>query len=107
MKLSDFQGLPNTLAAHVGPVAVPSTAGGVLLTSLFTLHEATRFVLISAETADVRLTDTGTAPTATLGYSIPATTPPCIVELSREQALTAKVIQAAAGATLQIGQYVG
>lgn len=104
MFFSQFSGLPTPGSAHVGPVAVPSTSGGVLLTTLFTLSAQTQFVKIQVETADIRMTINGTAPTSTLGFLLPFTGT-AIILLSREEALAAKVIQMAANATVQIGQY--
>lgn len=105
MRLTDFQGKPNTntAAAQVGPLTVDGTARK--LTSLITLHDATQFVVISTETAPLRLTVDGrTDPTATLGFRYPAG---CEVVLSRGEAENARLIrETATSAAIQVAQFV-
>ena len=104
MKFTEFRAVPNAAAAHQGPLTVSSSA--VTLLSLLSggaLHAETRFVEITVETDDVRLTVQGTAPTSLLGRLM-------LVDssrlLSRAEADLAKVIRVTTDAALQVTQYI-
>lgn len=102
MRLTDFQGIPNSNAAHQGPLTVGNAAAA--LTSLLTLHAQTQYVLLNVETAAIRLTLNGTAPTSTLGFNYATATE---ILLSRAEALTCQVIRAtAADGALQAAQFI-
>ena len=103
MKFTEFRAVPNAAAAHQGPLTVSSSA--VTLLSLLSggaLHAETRFVEITVETDDVRLTVQGTAPTSSLGRLV-------LVDssrlLSRAEADLAQVIRVTTNAALQVTQY--
>jgi hypothetical protein len=103
MKFTEFRAVPNAAAAHQGPLTVSSSA--VTLLSLLSggaLHAETRFVEITVETDDVRLTVQGTTPTSSLGRLL-------LVDssrlLSRAEADLAKIIRVTTDAALQVTQY--
>ena len=103
MKFTEFRGIPNEAVAHEGPLTVSSTA--ITLLSLLSggaLHAETRFVEITVETDDIRLTVNGTTPTSTLGRAVLADSSRL---LSRAEADKAKLIRMTADATLQVTQY--
>lgn len=104
MKFVEFRGIPNSAVAHQGPLTVGAAA--VTLASLLSggaLHAATRFVEITVETDDVRLTVQGTTPTATLGRLVLADSSRV---LSRAEADTAKLIRVTTDAAIQVTQYI-
>lgn len=104
MKFIDFQAIPNSAAAHNGPLTVSSTA--VTLLSLLSggaLHAATQFVEIAVETDDVRFTVQGTTPTATLGTQLLAD---CSRIFSRHEADKLQLIRVSTDAVIQVIQYV-
>lgn len=103
MKFTDFRGMPNEAAAHEGPLTVSSTA--ITLLSLLSggaLHAETRFVEITVETDDIRLTVNGTTPTTTLGRAVLADSSRL---LSRFEADKAKLIRMSTDAKIQVTQY--
>lgn len=102
MKFSSFEGLPNPDAAHQGPLTVAGTA--VSLADLgVTIHKNTKFVLVTVETASLRLTVNGTTPTSTLGFLKDTS---CEILLSEEEAVNAKLIRSTAtSATIQVAQF--
>lgn len=101
MRELDFKAVPNTAAAHAGPLTVSSTA--VNLRDLVTLHADTQVVLVSVETASVRFTVNGTAPTSTLGF---ATLAGAYIRMSRNEADLARFIRSTGtDAALQVAQY--
>jgi hypothetical protein len=105
MRFSEFQGLPNKQAPHEGPVTVGGTAAR--LTSLITLHAATRAVIIQVEAAALRMTFDQTAPTATKGLRHDGAQRPIIL-LSKAEAEHAQLIrEGATSATIQVAQYLG
>jgi len=91
---------PNAAADHeTGTV----TSANVLLTSLFTLDDATKWVLVGIEDAAIRMTVNGTAASATVGTNWVAGIK---LVLSREEAEAARVYRATAtDASLQFSQY--
>lgn len=97
-----FVGLPNAAAAHEGPLTVDGTVR--TLASLITggLHADTRFVRVSVEDDDVRLTVDGTAPNATKGRKLLADAD---VLLSRGEADGAKLVRVTNNAKIQVTQY--
>ncbi len=100
---SQFEASPNSAAAHQGPLNVGATA--VTLLSLLSggaLHAETRFVEITVETDDIRLTVNGTNPTATLGRAVLADSSRL---LSRAEADAAKLIRITTDAKIQVSQY--
>lgn len=104
MKFTEFRAVPNGAAAHQGPLTVSSSA--VTLLSLLSggaLHAETRFVEITVETDDIRLTVQGTAPTSVLGRPVLADSSRL---LSRAEADLAKLIRITADATIQVTQYI-
>ena len=103
MRFSEFQGLPNKAAPHDGPIAV--TASATALGSLITLHTATRFVIVRVETAPLRITFDGTAPSSTKGFSYDAG---YSLLISKAQAEQAKLIRAdTTNAAIQVQQFIG
>ena len=104
MKFTEFRAVPNAAAAHQGPLTVSSSA--VTLLSLLSggaLHAETRFVEITVETDDVRLTVQGTTPTSALGRAVLADSSRL---LTRAEADLAKLIRVTADATIQVTQYI-
>lgn len=100
----EFEGVPNTAAPVEGPLTVSNTA--VTLLSLLAggaLHTNTRFVRVSCETDDVRLTIDGATPTATKGRKLLADSSRL---LSRNEADLCKAIRITTDAALQIEQYI-
>lgn len=94
---------PNT-AATSGQTGTVTNAAQTLAEMGVSLHSATQWVLISVETADVRIDPTGGTPTASVGQPVFDGDQ---VMLSRTEALTAKWIrQASTNATLQISEYL-
>lgn len=101
MRESDFEGIPNFNAPHVGPIAVGAAAAA--LATLVTLHADTHVILIAVETATVRYTVNGTTPTGTLGFAALAGQ---FIRLTRQEADAAKFIRATGNdAALQVAQY--
>lgn len=100
MKLIDFQAIPN-IATTDQSATVSTTA--TLLSALVTLHAETRFVRVSVDTDDVRMTISGTTPTSVLGRRIPADS---AVVLSRYEADKAKLIRVTTDALIQVQQYI-
>jgi hypothetical protein len=99
---AQFCGVPNGAVAHQNGtvssavVTLPSLlAGG-------TLHPDTRFVEISVENDDIRLTTNGTNPTSTLGRKVTADSSRV---LSAAEAGQAKMIRVTTDAVVQINQY--
>ncbi|PAW75165.1 MAG: hypothetical protein B9S38_02445 [Verrucomicrobiia bacterium Tous-C4TDCM] len=103
MKLIDFQGIPNTDAAHQSGV-VSSTALTLLsLLAAGALHPNTKFVRFCVDDADLRYTVQGTPPTTSLGRRVAYDS---AVVLSREEADLCQLIRATAtNAVVQIMQY--
>ena len=87
--------LTDLIARHALPIAIGTLQTGAL-------HAETRFVEITVETDDVRLTVQGTTPTSALGRLL-------LVDssrlLSRAEADLAKVIRVTTDAALQVTQY--
>jgi hypothetical protein len=103
MRYSQFQGVPNSAAPHVGPAAITSASQSLATINGTALDNNTVFVTIKVETADIRITVNGTTPTTTKGklYS-----PGDEVLLSREEADNALLIRAGAtDGAVQISQY--
>lgn len=99
----EFLGQPNHAAAHQGPLTVGAAA--VTLLSLLAggaLHADTRFVEISVEDDDLRLTVQGTTPTATLGRKV---TEDSSRLMSRAEADACKLIRITTDAKIQVIQY--
>jgi len=100
MRMIDFQAIPN-FAATDQSATVGSSAS--LLTALVTIHANTRFVRLSVDTDDVRLTVSGTTPTASLGRKV---TVDSAIVLSEYEMRAAKLIRVTANATIQVQQYI-
>ena len=101
MRFTEFQGIPNNAAPHVGPLTIDDTARP--LTSLITLDPATQWVNIKVETAALRLTVNGTPPTGTLGKNYVADTE---FMLSRQEADNCQLVRSTgASSAIQVAQY--
>lgn len=104
LRFTDYRGIPNIETDHEGPLTVSSTA--VTLKSLMSgaaIHANTQFVGVRVETAAIRMTVTGTTPTATKG--IPYSSSDEIL-LSRAEAEMAQVIRSTgADGGVQVWQY--
>jgi hypothetical protein len=80
------------------------TSSDVLLTSLFTLDDATQWVMVGIEDAAIRMTMSGTAASATIGTNWAAGVK---LVLSREEAEAARVYRATGtDAKLTFSQYL-
>lgn len=94
---------PNT-AATSGQTGTVTNTAKTLAEMGVSLHSATQWVLLSVETADVRIDPIGGTPTASVGQPLFDGDQ---VMLSRTEALSAKWIrQASTDATLQVTEYL-
>jgi hypothetical protein len=106
MKFSSFEGQPNgaATAAHVGPIAITGTAQ--LLRNLITIHADTQYVMLTVETAAIRLTVDGiTAPTSALGFNFGVVDTDIL--LSRSEAENCRLIRSTGSdGAIQASQYL-
>ena len=94
---------PNT-AATSGQTGTVTNSAQTLAQMGISLHASTQWVLVSVESADIRIDPIGGTPTASVGQPIFDGDQ---VMLSRAEALVAKWIrQASTNATLQISEYL-
>lgn len=95
--------VPNTAAAHQGPLTVSSAA--ITLLSLISgnaWHIATNAVQMSVETDQIRICPDGTTPSATKGHLLNAGQ---VLWLSRAEADLAKVIRVTTDAKIQVSEF--